>query len=59
MPPRQIEIPRPRLARAFNLALAAALALGLSALVLAPGLAGPQPGLCAAPPAGGPAACGP
>lgn len=64
MPPpttdRHIAMPRARIARAFDLMLAGALALVLSAVLLAPGLAEPDPGqVCAAPLAGEPQGCAP
>jgi hypothetical protein len=57
---RQIATPRHRISRAFDLALAGTLALVLSAVLLAPGLADPDPGpVCAAPLAGEPQDCAP
>jgi hypothetical protein len=57
---RRIDIPRTRVARAFDLALAGTLALVLSAVLLAPGLADPDPGqVCAATLSGQPQGCGP
>jgi hypothetical protein len=57
---RRIETPRARISRSFNLALAGALALVLSAMLLAPGLANPDHGhVCAAPLFGPPQDCAP
>lgn len=64
MPPhpsdRHIATPRHRISRAFDMALAGALALVLSAVLLAPGLAENDPGqVCAAPLSGQPTGCDP